>query len=146
VDRPLDDQKGPGQSTNDVLFLYMLRHHTATIMSSKKAANGAVAGEAFPVPEPLFTRLIVAPVLFVSFLISLFLIDRKVYGGIFGSAGSKDGYYHSHQRKLAKQEIDDAFQLRKRVIAAMCVIGGVGVALVAWSIEKAWTRWRVRAS
>lgn len=95
--------------------------------------------------ESLLVRMIVAPVLFVSFLISLFFIDRKTYGGIFGSAGNKDRYYHSHQRKLAKQEMDEAFQLRQKVIAAMCVLAAVTVALVAWGFEAVWTVWRIKA-
>lgn len=110
-------------------------------MSSKPAT----ASSERLLSEPLFTRLIVAPVLFVSFLLSLFFIDRKTYGGIFGGSGNKDGYYHSHQRKLAKQEVDDAFQMRRKVIAAMCLLGAVSLAIVAWGIEAAWTVLRVRA-
>jgi len=102
-----------------------------------------------PVVDSTFTRLIVAPMLFVSFLFSLFLVDRQVWVSIFGSSSGtssgKDGYYHSHQRKLAKQEMNDAFALRRKVIAALCVVGGVALALVAWSLEKAWAIWRVRA-
>lgn len=95
--------------------------------------------------DPFITRLIVAPVLFVSFLISLFFIDRQVYGGIFGHSDNKDGYYHSHQRKLAKREMDDAFQMRRKVIAAMCLLSAMSLAIVAWGIEAVWTVWRVRA-
>jgi len=94
--------------------------------------------------DPLIVRLIVAPVLFISFLVSLFFIDQKTYGGIFGNSSNKDGYYHSHQRKLAKREMDDAFQLRQKVIAAMCVLAAVSVALVAWGVEAVWTVWRVK--
>lgn len=102
--------------------------------------------------EPLFTRLIVAPVLFVSFLISLFLIDRKTYGTVFShhpdpnshshshsSTISHDGddeYYHSHKRKLARQEMEDAFALRSKVIAGFAILGGVSVAIVGWCGSK----------
>jgi len=96
------------------------------------------------VPEPLLSRLVVAPVLFVSFLISLFLIDRKHYGSIFASSGSKDGYYHSHQRKLAKQEMDDAFQMRRKVIALMMMLSAVALAVVAWAVEALWRGLRAR--
>ncbi|EXJ96245.1 hypothetical protein A1O1_01371 [Capronia coronata CBS 617.96] len=108
-------------------------------------SNKPAASESIPIPEPLITRLIIAPVLFVSFLISLFFIDRQTYGNIFGQSGRKDGYYHSNQRKLAKREMDDAFQLRRKVIAALCILGAMSLALVAWGIDSLWTVWRVRA-
>jgi hypothetical protein len=95
------------------------------------------------VAEPLLIRLIVAPVLFVSFLVSLFLVDRQNYDSIFGRSGNKDGYYHSHQRKLAKREMDQAFVVRKRVIAAVCVLSMISFAVVAWGIESVWTGWKV---
>jgi len=94
--------------------------------------------EAGPAAESLFSRLIVAPVLFTSFLISLVLIDRQTYGSVFGRSGSKDGYYHSHQRKLAKQEMDNAFQLRSKVIAVMVLLSAVTLALFAWTLESIW--------
>ncbi|KAL2403195.1 hypothetical protein ABEF95_008500 [Exophiala dermatitidis] len=108
--------------------------------------NKPPASGSNPVPEPLLTRLVVAPVLFVSFLISLFLIDRQTYASIFGRSPSKDGYYHSHQRKLAKREMDEAFQMRRKVIVALCALSAVSLAIVAWGIESLWTVWRVRAS
>ena len=93
-------------------------------------------------PESLFARLIVAPVLFVSFLLSLFFIDRKTYGGIFGQDHlSKDGYYHSHQRKLAKHDVDEAFRARNKVIIAMAVSGGIGLTLVGWVVSKVYSLW-----
>ncbi|KIX07078.1 uncharacterized protein Z518_05055 [Rhinocladiella mackenziei CBS 650.93] len=111
-------------------------------MPSKKAP---AISESAPAAESLFSRLLVAPILFVSFLISLFLIDRHNYSGIFARSGSKDGYYHSHQRKLAKQEMDEAFRMRRKVIAAMCMLTAVSLAFIAWGIESVWTLWRVRA-
>jgi len=113
-----------------------------------QTAAAAIAGQ-MTATEPLLRRLIVAPVLFVSFLISLVIIDRQTYGGIFGrvppSASNKDGYYHSHQRKLAKQEMDEAWRMRRRVIVALCFVSAVALAVVAWGIESVWTVWRVRA-
>lgn len=94
--------------------------------------------------ESLFSRLIVVPVLCVSFLISLFFIDRQTSGGIFGQS-NKNAYYHSHQRKLAKQEINEAFQVRGKVIFAMCLLSAISLAVVAWGIESIWTVWKVRA-
>ncbi|KIX93878.1 uncharacterized protein Z520_10503 [Fonsecaea multimorphosa CBS 102226] len=111
-------------------------------MSAKK--SGPLPSDSAPITESLLSRLIVAPVLFVSFLISLFLIDRQTYGSIFGRSGSQDGYYHSHQRKLAKREMDDAFQMRSKVIAAMVLLSAVSLALLAWILESTWNVWRFR--
>lgn len=86
--------------------------------------------------ESLFARLIVAPVLFVSFLVSLFFIDRKTYGGVFDHHNSKDGYYHSHQRKLAKHDMDEAFRAKNKVIVAMAVSGGIGLAMAGWIVSR----------
>ncbi|OAL33622.1 hypothetical protein AYO20_07129 [Fonsecaea nubica] len=111
-------------------------------MSGKK--SGPLLSDSAPVAEPLLSRLIVAPVLFISFLISLFLIDRQTYGSIFARSGSRDGYYHSHQRKLAKREMDDAFQMRSKVIAGMFIFSAVTLALLAWTLESVWKGWRYR--
>jgi len=108
------------------------------------SSKSSTVHEPLPVPEPLLSRLIVAPVLFVSFLISLFLIDRKHYGNIFASSKSQDGYYHSHQRKLAKRQMDDAFQMRQKVIIMMAVLSAVAIAVVAWAFESLWRGWRAR--
>jgi len=100
--------------------------------------------------ESLITRTVLAPVLFISFLFSLFLIDRKTSAEIFSSSDtsgerksstSSDHYYHTNQRRLAKEEIDRAFALRRRVIAAMCVLSAVGLAVAAWCVIKAWEIW-----
>ncbi|OCT46810.1 hypothetical protein CLCR_02168 [Cladophialophora carrionii] len=109
-------------------------------MSTKKGTSALADGA--PIPEPLLSRLIVAPVLFVSFLVSLVLIDRQTYGTVFGKSGSKDGYYHSHQKKLAKREMDDAFQMRSKVIAVMVLVFAVALALFAWTVESIWKIWR----
>ena len=90
-------------------------------------------------PESLISRLIIGPVLFVSFLVSLLLVDRKIYTSIFGSDHyDSHGHYHSHQRKLAKSEMDQAFQQRYRVIAGLCVAAGVFVALSLWVVSMGW--------
>lgn len=89
--------------------------------------------------ESLLSRTILVPILFVSFIFSLLLVDRRTSTSILsprssppGSPNStgrgKDthGYYHSHQRKLARSEIDEAFAIRRRVIVAMCGLACVG--------------------
>lgn len=111
------------------------------IMPSSKST---AVHEPLPVSEPLLSRLIVAPVLFVSFLISLFLIDRKHHESIFANSKSQDGYYHSHQRKLAKREMDDAFQMRRKVIILMAILSAVAIAVVTWAFESLWRGWRAR--
>jgi len=105
-------------------------------MSTKK--SGSTTPETSPITESLLSRLIVAPVLFISFLVSLVLIDRQTSGSVFGKSGSKDGYYHSHQRKLAKRDMDGAFQMRSKVIALMVVLSAVALALFAWTMDSIW--------
>lgn len=87
--------------------------------------------------ESLLVRIFVTPLLFVSFIISLFLIDRDMYSKVFSGHGSYDQHYHTHQRKMAKREIEDAFHIRNRVLAAIFVISGLGLALAGWSSVKA---------
>ena len=114
---------------------------TCSVMASSKAGTRA---EGIPAAEPVLVRLFVAPILFVSFLISLFIIDRHHYGKIFSNPESKSDYYHSHQRKLAKTEMDEAFLLRRKVIVGFCVFSAVSLALFAWGIESMWHIWKVR--
>lgn len=103
-------------------------------MSSRKPPTP----EGAAITESLFSRLIVGPVLFVSFLLSLLLVDRKTYSSIFGGSYDSHGYYHSHQRKLAKSEMDQAYQQRSRVIAGMCMLSGIAVAIMMWGIAIGW--------
>lgn len=109
-------------------------------MAAKRSAS--TSSESTAVAESVFTRFVVAPVLFVSFLVSLVLVDRQTSGSVLGKSGGKDGYYHSHQRKLAKQEMDNAFQLRGKVIAGMALLSAMSLALFAWAIEFIWRGWR----
>lgn len=97
--------------------------------------TSTIAGSA---SESLVSRIFVAPVLFISFVISLFLIDRQTYAKVLNGHDSKNDYYHSNQRKMAKQEMNDAFHLRNRVIAAILVICGLGLALLSWTGSKAY--------
>jgi hypothetical protein len=100
-----------------------------------------------PEVESIISRTLLGPILFVSFIVSLFFVDKQTSAGIFESSTRKDSkhgheqHYHSHQRKLAKREFDDAFALRKRVIAAMGIAGAIGLAGLAWLLTKAWAFW-----
>src|ERR1700733_3237184 len=111
-------------------------------MSTKPASSTSS-----PEVGSIVSRTILGPVLFVSFIFSLFFVDKQTSAIIFESNTRKDSthghehYYHSHQRKLAKREFDDAFALRKRVIAAMCVAGVIGLAGLGWFLTKAWAFW-----
>jgi len=109
-------------------------------MSTKRGPSTTT--EANPVVESLFSRVIIAPVLFISFLVSLVVIDRQTSGTVFGKSGGKDGYYHSHQRKLAKREMDSAYQMRSKVIAGMALLSAVMLAVCAWTLEVTWNFWR----
>ena len=105
-----------------------------------------------PEAESIISRTLLGPVLFVSFIVSLFFVDKQTSAGIFESNDRTDSkhehehYYHSHQRKLAKKEFDDAFAIRRRVIAAMCVAGGIGLAGLGWCLTKAWALWGYHGS
>lgn len=104
--------------------------------------NGPTTPTSAPSNESLFGRLILAPVLFVSFILSFFLIDKQTGSEIFGSNPEKGSYYHSHQRKLAKKEMDEAWVRKNRVIAVLCVGSAVGLALIAWAGLRAWELFR----
>jgi hypothetical protein len=111
-------------------------------MSTRPASSASS-----PDAESIISRALVGPILFVSFIVSLFFVDKQTSASIFESNTRADAkhqheqYYHSHQRKLAKKEFDDAFALRKRVIAAMCIVGGIALAGLGWGLMKAWGMW-----
>ena len=121
-------------------------------MSGKSTSPSTTASAA---TDSFLIRTILAPILFISFLISLVLIDRSTSTEVFShshaehdhhhsdrgdpSEHSGDGqYYHSHQRKLMKREMDDAFAMRNRVIAVMMICGAFGVAILGWCGVKVW--------
>ena len=106
------------------------------------ASANTARPEGSAVPESLFSRLIIGPVIFVSFLVSLVLVDRKTYSSIFGTGHGGGGYYHSHQRKLAKSEMDEAFQNRSKVLAGFCLLSGIAVAVIMWGLSIAWYAFR----
>lgn len=104
-------------------------------MSSTDQASHTGASTA---TESIFTRVVITPLLFISFVVSLFLIDRDTYSHVLNGRASSDKYYHSRQGKLAKQSLEDAFHLRNRVLAAICIFGGIGFAFLGWTGSKAW--------
>lgn len=84
----------------------------------------------------LVSRFFVTPVLFISFLISLLYIDRQAYSQVVAGHAGRDTYYHSHQRKMARREVEDAFHLRNRALAALLIAAGIGMALAGWTGSK----------
>ena len=108
-------------------------------MAARQASKPEVAPAAAAAVESLFSRLIAGPVFFISFLVSLALVDRETSGKIFGKdARSKDGYYHSHQKKLGRQEMDDAFQIRSKVIMMFCLASGIALAVAGFGATRLW--------
>ena len=114
-----------------------------------------------PAAESFLSRTIFAPILFISFLISLVIVDRTTSAKVFrhgnrrnGSPNSsrpsssqsnkstqergKEDYYRSHQKKLMRSEANDAFAMRHKVIAAMMVCLALGLMVLAWSGVKVW--------
>lgn len=106
-------------------------------MASLKEPTAATTAATKPA-ESIVARFIMTPILFVSFLVSLFLIDRRTYAKVLSGHTSHDSYYHSHQRKMAKQEMEDAFHMRNRVLGVMFVLSGIGFAFVGWTGSKAY--------
>jgi hypothetical protein len=102
------------------------------------SATKTTTSEPSVITESLVSKLFVGPILFVSFLFSLLLVDRKTYSSIFSGSHDSHGYYHSHQRKLAKSEMDQAFQQRSKVIAGMCMLSGIVLAIVLWGMAVGW--------
>jgi len=111
------------------------------------APQPALASTSSPPPgDSFYTRLVLTPLLAVSFILSLVLIDRKTNAAIHNHhhadpCGKDCEYYHSHQRKLAKQEMDDAFKLRGRIIAALVTVTGLGLVTAGWGAVKGWGIW-----
>ncbi|KAF7504293.1 hypothetical protein GJ744_002482 [Endocarpon pusillum] len=100
--------------------------------------------------ESLLSRTIIAPVLFLSFIFSLLIVDQRTSSSILsprgfppGSPPSKEkyshSYYHSHQRKLAREQMDEAFAIRGKVIVGICVLAGIGIVGMAAIGVKIWS-------
>jgi hypothetical protein len=122
----------------------------------------------------LLSRTILTPILFLSFLLSLLVVDWRTSATLFpptfpavtrsspatgtgphrgrnkekekeAAAGPPPPHYHHYQTKLAKREIDEAFALRRRVMAGMCAVGAVGVGVavgMGWRLmSRAWAVW-----
>jgi hypothetical protein len=100
--------------------------------------------------ESFLSRTLIAPLLFLSFLFSLLWIDRKTSAEIFTheapesksqtrkSSDPSSKYYHSHQRHLARLEVDDAFAYQGKVIALLCVGSAVVLAGGSWAAWRLW--------
>ena len=44
----------------------------------------------------------------------------------------QDGFYHSYKRSLAKAEANEAFQMRRKVIAVMCIASAFALIVAGW--------------
>ena len=112
---------------------------------STTSASKSTASVQSSITESSFFRVLLTPILFVSFLISLVLVDKSTYKSVLSghsSISQSETYYHSHQRKLAKTEMDQAFRRRNQVLAVIFVGSGVGMAIIAWAGSAVW-RWSV---
>ncbi|KAL9619529.1 MAG: hypothetical protein Q9160_005892 [Pyrenula sp. 1 TL-2023] len=100
-----------------------------TFSFSSASTSSPTGTEPSPASESLVSRILFAPLLFISFIVSLLIVDREASSSVFGLSSPSDDnsrssdkqgkekkYYHSHQRKLAKREIGDAFKMRNKVI------------------------------
>lgn len=99
------------------------------------STSGKTTLQTKPMTESAFSRFVVAPVLFASFLVSLFLVDHKTISSIFSEPHYIDTY--SFRRQSVRKEVDEAFHLRNRVLGAMLFVGGLSAALFGWACAKA---------
>ena len=132
--------KGPAQQgidrlpTDPTIWYKHPTQHLPTMTAHRSSSQPDIT---LPT-ESAFSRLIAGPVLFVSFLISLAFIDKNNSNRVFGHSAEKGEHYHSHQRKLGKQEINDAFQQKNKVILLFLFVGGVGLAIAGWTTVMFW--------
>jgi hypothetical protein len=61
------------------------------------------------------------------------MIDKQTYSKVLSGHSHLDDHYHSNQRKMAKQEVEDAFHMRNRVLGVIFVVSGFGLAVLGWS-------------
>jgi hypothetical protein len=96
------------------------------------STTGRKDGEAGQEEQSRFGFLI-TPVLFVSFLISLILVDRRTRASVHppstpcGSRCDREDFYHTRQRRLAKMEIGQAFQMRDNALKLLGFSLGAGI-------------------
>ncbi|KAF3355506.1 hypothetical protein VdG1_06918 [Verticillium dahliae VDG1] len=109
---------------------------TATKVTTTRGSSDAAA-----VDKMTLYKLIMTPIIFVSFLVSLAWVDLRYtlmrYRGRRSDSRlpawlhhlTTGGYYHTKQKKLAKMEMADAFEIRTHVAALLAVL----VTVVAWT-------------
>ncbi|KAL2756241.1 hypothetical protein ACRALDRAFT_1070664 [Sodiomyces alcalophilus JCM 7366] len=118
----------------------------AKITTKRGSDDNGAAIDKRSVYKPLFTQdkltgsfqFVTTPIIFVSFLVSLAWIDFRytlqrpsgTARGLGGGPGN-EGYYHSHQAKLAKMEMADALGIR----------GYVSLVLLAVAVLLGWGGW-----
>jgi hypothetical protein len=109
-------------------------------MSTTTTSKSEAASDSF------LARTLFAPILFLSFLFSLLWIDRKTSAEIFthdepklkSRKKSDPQHYHSHQRHLAKRELEDAFAYQGKVVILLCVGSAVALVVASWSVWRFW--------
>ena len=119
--------------------------------------------------DSLLMRIFLTPLLFISFLLSLLLIDNRnhntvvarqrsssptssaasVLGRVFGLRWSRRGgkeenqtwFWKAKQRKMARMEFSEAFEVRKRVLMGIVCGGMLGCLVGLWAV-----RWTLRSA
>lgn len=145
-----------------------LLHRTFSFASAPAASPSESPTNSGP-SESLISRVLLAPLLFVSFLVSLAIVDDRTSSSIIKSSENegtssktkrtsggngkpsvekgREGYYHSHQRKLMKREIGDAFAIRGNVLLALCLLTALGLTALGWGCKYllewyGWAWWK----
>ncbi|TKA49892.1 hypothetical protein B0A49_13173 [Cryomyces minteri] len=122
--------------------------------------------------DPLWTRVIVSPLLFLSFILSLFLVNRRdrqwrvqqhpspAASSIWGrlsprawidpepyqdptdSTWQRTWYSHKKHRKMMKLEFSDAFEMRGQMIAIIISAAVLGLVSLIWSVKRMFAWWQ----
>ncbi|KAH7326760.1 hypothetical protein B0I35DRAFT_405951 [Stachybotrys elegans] len=115
---------------------------------------------------PGLYRLVMTPLNFVTFLVSLVLVDMRfttmryhthseaqsrlpawLHGMLFrnnpyqtydggGQPRQESWHYHSNQKKLMRMEADEAFRMRSSVLVIMAVAAATAVGFVGYALNR----------
>ncbi|MCJ1371745.1 hypothetical protein MMC20_002964 [Loxospora ochrophaea] len=118
----------------------------ATPPSSLQSSQPSHADDdASPTSDSLLTRLILTPLLFTSFLLSLFLIDKRTHASYrhlhtsppsSNSAEKEEWVLRAKHRKMMRMETSDAFALRKWVMGVLVL--GLGAGALGMVVVGVW--------
>ena len=110
-------RRSPHQSRSELLL-----STASTSLSPSPSNQNPSQPSSHDASDPPSSRLsiILTPLLFLSFLFSLLVVDNRTRSTLHAPSTpcdkncDREDYYHSRQRKIAKWELRQAFELRER--------------------------------